>query len=53
VESTEKTVSYNETVRPYEILPIWLAEANPQMHAENSANAGGVAHLNVQKLQEQ
>lgn len=24
-----------------------LGEANPQMHAENSANAGGVAHLNV------
>ncbi|CAJ1978077.1 unnamed protein product [Sphenostylis stenocarpa] len=40
VESMKKMVSYNETVRPYEILPILLAEANPQMHAENSANAG-------------
>ena len=53
VESTEKTVSYNVFVHMKFFQFFLLAEANPQMHAEFSANAGGVAHLNVQKLQEQ
>lgn len=33
VESTEKTVSYNETVRPYEILPILFVGGSESTNA--------------------